>query len=76
MLSDHVKLLNPGGHIVISLPNIAIWSVRLELLFGRFHYQDTGTLDKTHIRFFNRRSFFALLETCGLEIAGERRPDH
>jgi SAM-dependent methyltransferase len=71
VLSDHVKLLKPGGHVVVSLPNIAIWNVRLELLFGRFHYQDTGTLDRTHIRYFNRRSFFELLETCGLDV--ERR---
>jgi SAM-dependent methyltransferase len=71
VLSDHVKLLKPGGHVVVSLPNVAIWNVRLELLFGRFRYQDTGTLDRTHIRFFNRRSFFELLETCGLEV--ERR---
>jgi len=71
VLSDHIKLLKPGGHVVVSLPNVAIWNVRLELLFGRFRYQDTGTLDRTHIRFFNHRSFFELLETGGLEV--ERR---
>ena len=71
VLRDHVKLLKPGGHVVVSLPNIAIWNVRLELLFGRFRYQDTGTLDRTHIRFFNRRSYFELLASCGLEV--ERR---
>jgi 2-polyprenyl-3-methyl-5-hydroxy-6-metoxy-1,4-benzoquinol methylase len=71
VLRDHLKLLKPGGHVVVSLPNVAIWNVRLELLFGRFCYQDTGTLDRTHIRFFNQRSFFELLESCGLEV--ERR---
>ena len=71
VLRDHLKLLKPGGHVVVSLPNVAIWNVRLELLFGRFRYQDTGTLDRTHIRFFNQRSFYELLESCGLEV--ERR---
>ena len=71
VLRDHLKLLKPGGHVVVSLPNIAIWNVRLELLFGRFRYQDTGTLDRTHIRFFNQRSYFELLESCGRSV--ERR---
>ena len=71
VLRDHLKLLKPGGYAVISLPNVAIWNVRLELLFGRFRYQDTGTLDRTHIRFFNQRSFLELLGACGLKV--ERR---
>ena len=71
VLREHLKLLKPGGQVVVSLPNIAIWNVRLELLFGRFRYQDTGTLDRTHIRFFNQKSFFELLESCGLAV--ERR---
>ncbi len=48
--------------MLISLPNIAIWNVRFELLFGRFEYQDTGTLDRTHMRFFTRRSLRRFLE--------------
>jgi SAM-dependent methyltransferase len=72
VLRSHVELLKPGGRILVSLPNIAIWNVRLELLFGRFRYQDTGTLDRTHIRFFNRRSFFELLDTCGLAVERKR----
>ena len=54
VLDRHLPLLAPGGHILISLPNIAIWNVRLALLFGRF--------DRTHLRFFTRssaRQFFA-----------------
>ncbi len=72
VLSSHLKLLKPGGHVLISLPNVAIWNVRLELLFGRFRYQDTGTLDRTHIPFFNQRSFHELLAACGLEVERNR----
>lgn len=72
VLSSHLKLLKPGGRVLISLPNVAIWNVRLELLFGRFRYQDTGTLDRTHIRFFNQRSFRELLVECGLEVERSR----
>jgi SAM-dependent methyltransferase len=72
VLRSHLELLKPGGRVVISLPNIAIWNVRLELLFGRFRYQDTGTLDRTHIRFFDRSSFRELLTSCGLEVERSR----
>ncbi len=66
VLSAHLKLLKPGGRVLVSLPNVAIWNVRLELLFGRFEYQDTGTLDRTHVRFFNGKNFRRLLHSAGL----------
>ena len=70
VLREHLKLLKPGGHVVISLPNIAIWNVRLELLCGRFRYQDTGTLDRTHIRFFDRRAFSTFLKAAASPSSG------
>jgi SAM-dependent methyltransferase len=35
--------LLPGGRMVASVPNVAHWSVRLDLLRGRFEYQPVGT---------------------------------
>ncbi len=67
-----LPLLAPGGYVLISLPNVAIWNVRLDLLFGRFEYQDTGTLDRTHMRFFTRRSFRRFLAEAGLEVSRNR----
>lgn len=72
VLMRHYGLLAPGGHILISLPNIAIWNVRLEMLAGRFEYQDTGTLDRTHIRFFTRKSFRRFASEAGLDISASR----
>lgn len=54
-------LLAPGGRLVLSVPNVAHWSVRLGLLSGRFDYAETGILDRTHLRFFTKAT---LLETC------------
>jgi len=68
VLSSHLKLLKPGGHVLISLPNIAIWNVRLELLFGRFRYQDTGTLDRTHIAFSTREVFASCWPTAACRL--------
>ena len=60
--------LNPGGHLVVSLPNIANWKTRIGLLFGRFEYQDQGILDRTHLRFFTKRSAEAMIWEAGYEV--------
>lgn len=72
VLNRHLALLAPGGHVVISIPNIAIWNVRMALFFGRFNYTDTGTLDRTHLRFFTRRSLAELVNQAGLSVVGKR----
>lgn len=71
-LTRHLALLKPDGHVVISLPNIAIWNVRFALLFGMFDYTDTGTLDRTHLRFFTRRTLRAMLQEAGLVVHRRR----
>ncbi len=58
--------LAPGGVVVISIPNIAHLWMRLSLLAGRFDYADRGILDRTHLRFFTRRSLGALVADAGL----------
>jgi len=60
--------LQEDGAVIISLPNVANLYVRLNLLFGRFEYQDRGLLDRTHLRFFTRKSFRQFLHEAGLEI--------
>lgn len=57
--------LAPGGFLVCSVPNVAFWKIRLELARGRFDYQEIGILDRTHLRFYTRRSFERLLAECG-----------
>lgn len=56
------------ARFVISLPNIANWSVRLHLLSGRFDYQDAGILDRTHLRFYTFRTAADLLQSVGLDV--------
>jgi|GEM_PF-621946 len=45
--------LKPGGTVLISVPNITHWTLRLMLLAGFFRYAERGPLDKTHLRFFS-----------------------
>jgi 2-polyprenyl-3-methyl-5-hydroxy-6-metoxy-1,4-benzoquinol methylase len=61
--------LQPDGCVfLISVPNIANIFIRFNLLLGRFDYQERGILDRTHLRFFTRRTFSQLLNFTGLEI--------
>mgnify|MGYP000024875688 CR=1 FL=1 len=62
------KYLKAGGYLVISVPNVANYGVRLELLRGRFRYADCGVLDRHHLRFFTLDTLRELLESAGLEI--------
>ncbi len=68
ILRGYLDLLKEGGSVIVSLPNVGLWSVRLNLLAGRFRYQETGVLDHTHLRFFTRRSAREMIEQAGLKI--------
>ena len=54
-LQNVTEYLKPGGFVLISVPNVAHWSVRFQLLFGFFEYTNRGQLDRTHLQLFNRR---------------------
>jgi hypothetical protein len=56
----------------VSIPNVANIVVRLMLLFGQFNYQQRGLLDRTHLRFFTRKTARRLLEDNGYSIEAER----
>jgi 2-polyprenyl-3-methyl-5-hydroxy-6-metoxy-1,4-benzoquinol methylase len=72
LLEECKPLLRPGATAVVSLPNVANITVRWSLLFGRFEYTERGILDRTHLRFFTRRSARRLLRDAGYEIVEER----
>lgn len=56
------------GVILISIPNIAYWAMRIQLLKGRFDYTESGLLDKTHLRFYTYNSFLELLKKLEFKI--------
>jgi 2-polyprenyl-3-methyl-5-hydroxy-6-metoxy-1,4-benzoquinol methylase len=73
VLRDVYPLIRPsGGSIIVSLPNVANIFVRLNLLFGRFEYADRGIMDRTHVRFFTRKTARELLEGNGYRVVSEQ----
>lgn len=62
------RLLAKNGKILISVPNVANWTVRLNLLMGRFDYTEAGIMDSTHLRWFTRRTIVGLIHRAGLRV--------
>jgi SAM-dependent methyltransferase len=69
VLQRYLQWLAPGGSVIISLPNVGLWSVRLAHLAGRWDYAETGVLDRTHLRFFTGRTARWMIGQAGLEVA-------
>lgn len=67
-LRNWQKFMNKDGYLIITTSNIAHWTIRLNLLRGRFSYEDYGILDNTHLRFFTPVTFKKLVEDCGYKI--------
>lgn len=69
-LLEEVRLrLNPTGVVVAAIPSIQYAPVVRALLAGRWDYADSGTLDRTHVRFFTRATMMELFERSGYDIA-------
>jgi SAM-dependent methyltransferase len=68
-LRDAVALLEPGGAVVVSLPNVRFFETFWELgVRGRWPRRDHGIFDRTHLRWFTLRDARDLLESAGLRV--------
>ena len=72
LLSQGKGRLAPGGTLLVSVPNAVHWSVRTNMLFGKFDYTNKGILDRGHLRFFTRASAGKLFDDAGLRILSHR----
>ena len=60
--------LADDGQIVVSIPNIGHFKVRLRLLLGKFDYEDWGIMDRTHLRFFTLKTAQEMLREGGFTV--------
>jgi methionine biosynthesis protein MetW len=63
-----LKLLAASGCVVASVPNVAHWTVRLDLMLGRFDYRELGIMDATHLRWFTADTLEKLFQASGFRI--------
>jgi 2-polyprenyl-3-methyl-5-hydroxy-6-metoxy-1,4-benzoquinol methylase len=68
-LKEFKTFLAPAGVVIASIPNVRNFKVLVPLLMkGEWRYQDAGILDRTHLRFFTRRTVLELFAGAGYEI--------
>lgn len=70
-------LLQRGGVLILSVPNVGHYAVVQDLLAGRWDYVPMGHLCCTHQRFFTRRTLCQLLRQAGMtdfEVRSESTP--
>lgn len=60
--------LAPGGTAIISVPNVAHYSVRLRLLLGKWNMTETGIMDRTHLHFYTRATAQQMVTQAGLQV--------
>jgi 2-polyprenyl-3-methyl-5-hydroxy-6-metoxy-1,4-benzoquinol methylase len=72
-LADIVDQLPRGAHVIVSLPNVRFWEASCRLFFlGDWKLQEAGVMDRTHLRFFTRRTAEELLKGAGLHVRDTR----
>lgn len=68
VIDECARLLKPGGTLIASIPNIRTAVVMYKLLFkGEFEYANQGIMDRTHVRWFTRKSAWRLLQRPPLQ---------
>ncbi len=69
VIKQYSSLLNPGGMIIVSVPNFRHFSVFNQLFIrGEIKYCDAGILDRSHLRITTSRMVISWLSSTGFKI--------
>lgn len=68
-LAQHMR---PGGKCIACIPNTQHWSIFANLLNGSWEYQDSGLMDRTHLRFFTRKSMISMFDENGWKVVNQQ----
>jgi len=68
-LKEIINALSKDAIILITLPNVAFWQIRFNLLYGKFDYTYSGILDKGHLHLYTLKSAREFIKKdCRLKI--------
>jgi 2-polyprenyl-3-methyl-5-hydroxy-6-metoxy-1,4-benzoquinol methylase len=67
------KNLSENGVVISSIPNIRYHKSFMKLIFKKqWNYEDHGTLDKTHLRFFTKSSIHNMYTNAGYQVISHK----
>ncbi|MBT8593999.1 class I SAM-dependent methyltransferase [Polynucleobacter paneuropaeus] len=67
-LRSLVEICPPNATFIFSVPNVAYFANRLDLLFGNWDYSDSGIKEFTHLRFLTLKTIKSILQSAGLQV--------
>jgi len=69
MLNSIKTKLSDTGVVVASIPNIRYYRTFIQLVIhGNWDYKDQGVLDRTHLRFFTKKSIVKMFNSLNYSI--------
>lgn len=68
IVRDHKRYLSDKGVIIVSIPNIRHFTVIFNLLLGDFPYRERGIQDKTHLRWFTKKTLIQMFKENGYDV--------
>ncbi len=68
LLAQIRERIDAQGSLVTCIPNAQHWSVQMRLATGLFRYENSGLLDRTHIRWFTRVTMIEMFTQAGWRI--------
>jgi SAM-dependent methyltransferase len=71
VLSKINQIIPKDGYIAACIPNAQHWSLQARLSMGDFTYENSGLLDRTHLRWFTRRTIHEMFENTGFKVVQE-----
>lgn len=67
---EKIKLkLSPQGVVISSIPNVRYHNTFLKVILNKdWDYQESGVMDKTHLRFFTGKSILKMYQDLGYKV--------
>lgn len=68
VLSQFKPFMSENGYCIACVPNVSHWTIVLDLIHSEWNYREKGILDKTHLRFFTKKTMIDLFQNAGWHI--------
>ncbi len=69
LLRQCLAILSPGGYVVSSIPNVRYIGNLVEVVIKKdWEYKSGGILDRTHYRFFTKKSIRRMFNEAGYSV--------
>ena len=68
LLASIRERIDADGCLLACIPNAQHWSVQMRLATGLFRYEDSGLLDRTHLRWFTRVTMIEMFTQAGWRV--------